>query len=105
MLARRLIFAVSLFLNVVLAYTLIWGEKGVIAYKALRERCASLEVIMEKVGEDNLNLSREIRLLQSDDKYLEKVIRNRLNFVRENELLYIFPDETPIETPGAPSHE
>jgi cell division protein FtsB len=105
MLARRVLFAVSLFLNIVFVYNLIWGEKGIIAYKSLRERCAVLEATIEKIGEDNLGLSKEIRLLQSDEKYLEKVIRNRLNFVRENELLYIFPDEATAEPPGAPVHE
>ncbi len=43
MLARRIVFAVSLLLNMVLMYTLVWGERGVIAYKELRLRCDALE--------------------------------------------------------------
>ena len=94
MFARRLVFVVSLLLNVVLAYNLIWGERGVIAYKELRLRCDFLEERIRQAGESNLELSREIRLLQSDEKYIEQIIRNRLNFVRGNEILYIFPGET-----------
>lgn len=105
MLARRIVFAVSVFLNIVLVYNLIWGQRGVIAYKELRARCSILEATIEKIGEDNLNLSQEIRLLQSDEKYLEKVIRNRLNFVRENEILYVFPGGVQSEPSGVPPHE
>ena len=35
-------------------------------------------------------LSREIRLLKTDPAYVEKVIRQRLNYVRKNEILYLF---------------
>ncbi len=105
MVVHRIVLTVSLLLNIVLVYNLIWGERGVIAYKDLRERCSLFEADIRRLGEDNLQLSKEIRLLQSDEKYLEKVIRNRLNFVRENEILYIFPEDAQTESPGAPSHE
>ena len=105
MFARRLVLAVSLILNMVLAYNLIWGERGAIAYKELRLRCDALEERIRQIGESNLELSREIRLLQSDEKYIEKTIRNRLNFVRSNEILYIFPGETNGAPAGAMSNE
>ena len=105
MFARRLVFAVSLLLNLVLLYNLIWGERGAIAYKELRQRCDLLEERIRLAGEDNLELSKEIRLLQSDEKYIEKTIRNRLNFVRNNEILYIFPGETDGDPPGGLPNE
>lgn len=105
MFVRRVVLAVSLFLNVVLVYNLIWGERGVIAYKDLRARCDDLEKRISQVGAKNLDVSKEIRLLQSDEKYIEKTIRNRLNFVRGTEILYIFPGEMKGEQPGVPPHE
>lgn len=106
MFARRIVFAVSIVLNVVLIYNLIWGDRGIIAYKDLRSRCATLQADLDKTHKSNQDLSQEIRLLQSDDKYLEKVIRNRMNFVRENEILYIFPSgQQQVDQPGAPSDE
>ena len=105
MFVRRLVFAISILLNSVLVYNLIWGERGIISYKELRERCALLEATIMKIEDDNLNLSKEIRLLQSDEKYLEKVIRNRLNFVRENEILYIFPGGIQEEPSGGQPDE
>jgi cell division protein FtsB len=105
MFARRIVLVFSLLLNFVLAYNLVWGKSGAIAYMELRERCDTLESRIAAAGEQNLELSREIRLLQSDAKYIEKMIRNRLNFVRGNEILYIFPMEETGEVPGAPVNE
>lgn len=105
MVACRFVFAVAVLLNMVLLYTLIWGERGIIAYKELRLRCNALEERIRQAGADNLELSKEIRLLQSDEKYIEKTIRNRLNFVRDNEILYIFPGETNGGSSGALPNE
>ena len=105
MFVRHLIFIVSLVLNLVLLCNLIWGENGAISYNELRDRCRNLEERIARTGEENLALSKEIRLLQSDEKYIEKVIRNRLNFVRENEILYIFPGETSAEPAGVQPDE
>lgn len=105
MLARRIIFAVSIVLNLVLVYNLVWGERGTIAYKKLKAQSSNLEEKIRQVGENNLELSKEIRLLQSDEKYIEKNIRNRLNFVKNNEILYIFPDKPKEAHPGELPHE
>lgn len=105
MAARRIVLAVSLVLNLVLVYNLIWGNSGAIAYKELRSRCDALEERIKRIADSNLALSKEIRLLQSDEKYIEKVIRNRLNFVRNNEILYIFPGREADERSGAVPHE
>ena len=105
MVARRFVLAVSLVLNLALVYNLIWGHRGAIAYKELKLQCDKLEERIRRVGEENLALSKEIHLLQSDEKYIEKMIRNRLNFVRSNEILYIFPGETKAEHAGVLPHE
>ncbi len=43
---------------------------------------------------ESLDLSQEIRRLKSDTAYQEKIVRERMNFVKKDEILYIFPDET-----------
>ena len=105
MVTRRLVLGISVILNLLLFYNLIWGGSGAISYNALRERCTALEDRIKRINEENLALSKEIRLLQSDEKYIEKMIRNRLNFVRGNEILYIFPDETKVESSGVQLNE
>lgn len=61
------------------------------AYRTLKEQHQALDTRIKELDAQNIALSREIRLLQSDVEYQEKVIRNRFNFVKDNEVLYIFP--------------
>ena len=58
------------------------GPQSLVSYRELASQYA--ELLKERDGFDvvNAGLSREIRLLQSDEKYVEKMIRQRLNFVR-----------------------
>jgi cell division protein FtsB len=105
MLWLRFILAVSLALNAALLFGLIWGQQGIIEYKRLYEQCRLLEERIAGLETDNILLSKEIRLLQSDDKYVEKVIRNRLHFIRDNEIRYIFPDGSGLEWSGALPNE
>lgn len=101
---RRVILSVSVGLNAILLYSLIWGQDGAFAYKELKSECVNLEKKIQGLDETNLALSKEIKLLRTDDKYLEKMIRTKLNFVRDNEILYTFPDDE-ADTAGAPSYE
>lgn len=87
--------------NVVLAYRMVWGPQGLIAYHSLKEQHRSLENRVADLDKANLSLSREIRLLQSDDKYVEKMIRQRLHYVRDNEVLYLFTDTQTAPRLGA----
>ncbi len=79
-------------LNVVLFYRMIWGEGGVIAFNQLRNQYAVLVEELTELDANNMRLSTEIRLLKSDDAYIEKMIRQRLHYVRDNEILYLFTD-------------
>jgi cell division protein FtsB len=88
-------------INAVLFYTLVWGVHGLSAYQSLKNEQRSLVVRIKELDDRNLALSREIRLLQSDEKYLEKVIRRRLNLVKDNEVLYIFPGAHDTAKTGA----
>ena len=49
---------------------------------------------IDAVDGESLDLSQEIRRLKSDTAYQEKIVRERMNFVKKDEILYIFPDET-----------
>ncbi|MCC8193941.1 MAG: septum formation initiator family protein [Deltaproteobacteria bacterium] len=102
---HRIFIGFSLAINVVLLYSLIWGGQGLNAYRNLKEQHKVLEGRIQNLDARNLALSREIRLLQSDEKYQEKVIRNRFNFVKDNEILYIFPESKDTAKTGAGLHE
>lgn len=90
----RLVFvALLLVINLILLFRLVWSDQGVFAYLELKERYDALQRKVEEVDARSLDLSQEIRKLKSDRAYQEKVVRERMNFVKKDELLYIFPDE------------
>ncbi|MEZ7196571.1 FtsB family cell division protein [Pseudodesulfovibrio karagichevae] len=90
----RLIFvALLVAINLFLLTRLIWSDQGVFAYLELKNRYEVLRQKIETVDARSLDLSQEIRKLKSDKGYQEKVIREKMNFVKKDELLYIFPDE------------
>ncbi|SHN70124.1 cell division protein FtsB [Desulfovibrio litoralis DSM 11393] len=109
MVLRQIFLAISLMINLVLVYKLVWSDDGIIAYQAMKQKYLVLQQKVKDLDEKNLLLSQEIRFLQTDGKYLEMTIRKRLNFVKENELLYIFSDNSTAAdkalNPGAEPNE
>jgi Septum formation initiator len=94
--ARRILLGVLIVVNVVLLFRLIWSEHGIIAYMNMRNRSAKLEDQLRDVDARSLDLSNEIRRLKSDRAYQERVIRERMNYVKENEVLYIFSGKVDV---------
>lgn len=94
---RKILLAVSLSLNIVLFYSLIWGENGIYTYREMKGQAADMARRIEDLEQQNKNISREVKLLKTDTKYQESMIRSRLNFVRDNEILYIFPPTSELD--------
>ncbi|MDR1776871.1 MAG: septum formation initiator family protein [Desulfovibrio sp.] len=88
-------------INICLFGRMIWGPTGLVEYREIKNQHAELQKHLEAMDARNLSLSREIRLLQSDKQYMQKVIRKYLHYVRENEVLYIFDDAIKITSGGA----
>ncbi len=87
-------------INVVLFYRMIWGGSGILSFNELRQNYAQLQQQSADLDVQHLQLSREIRLLKSDDAYVEKMIRQRLHYVRDNEVLYLFTNENDTSKQG-----
>ncbi len=94
------ILAIALLVNVTLGVRLFWGPQSFANYHHLKTEQAQLQEQLEAQDIVNANLSREIRLLQTDERYVEKMIRQRLNYVKENEILYLFDDRRDANTTG-----
>lgn len=89
---KTLILGIALIVNCTLLFRLVWGQQSLVSYRELSSQYEVLTKDIAEMDAINAGLSREIRLLQSDEKYVEKMIRRRLNFVRDNEILYLFND-------------
>ncbi|WP_419779476.1 FtsB family cell division protein [Maridesulfovibrio sp.] len=101
MLRRRVLLGLLVIINLVLLIRLGLSEQGVFGYLELDEKVQDLEMKIEAADNRTLELSREIRRLKTDRAYQEKVIRSRMNYVKENEVLYIFPPSGETKTQGA----
>jgi cell division protein FtsB len=57
----------------------------------LRQHHARLTAERDRLIADNGNMRRDISRLQTDDLYLQSVIREELGYVRPGEIVYRFP--------------
>src|SRR5215469_10528853 len=92
-------------LNVALFYRMVWSPYGLLVYHKLRQEHIQLEAQVQELDTHNLALSHEIRLLRNDDSYVEKMIRRRLHYVKDNEILYLFNDAQSLSKAGATADE
>ena len=60
----------------------------------LRHARAQLEAEREHVQAENRDLQATIEKLQSDNAYLQRLIRKELGFARSNELIYRFSSDS-----------
>ena len=102
---QRVALAISLILNIFLALRMGLGDQGLAGYKELDGQHAELEARLQELDEQNILLTREIRLLANDERYVERVIRGRLHYIRDNEILYLFPESASPTNRGAGSDE
>ena len=74
-----------------------FGEQGVInLYHTEMERQAYVERI-HQLTEENQAMFEEIDRLRTDMDYVEFVARKELNLIKENEVIYKFPNENTPE--------
>jgi cell division protein FtsB len=52
----------------------------------LKTRTAKLSIM--QMEDSNTTLSRELRRIREDDRYLEEMVRKKYGFVREGEKVY-----------------
>lgn len=79
-------------MNIYLFSRVVWGPTGIMEYRNLKGQLLSLREDVGRLDAENRALSRDIRLLQSDGQYVEKLVRQRLHYMRDNEIVYIFTD-------------
>jgi cell division protein DivIC len=91
MLLRRLLLTLVLACNAVLLYNLVWSDKGFFAYLDLKSHQKQLRDRLDNSSAKSLDLSQEIRWLKSDRGFAEKMTRSHMNYLKDNEIIYIFP--------------
>lgn len=90
--------------NLALFFRMIWGPTGLMEYRDLKRQHTALLAEISELDARNRSLSKNIRLVQSDSQYVEKMIRQRLHYMRDNEVLYLFGSSIQ-PSPGAVAHD
>lgn len=102
---QRIFLGISLLLNIFLVLRMCLGDQGLAGYKELDRQHSELEAKLQELDEKNILLTQEIRLLDKDERYVERIIRGRLHYIRDNEVLYLFPESAFPTNRGAGSDE
>ena len=92
------IFLRRMWLNLILAAVLVllviscWmAPLGPRDLALLRDHRTRLEATRDRLVADNRALAQQTQRLQSDDAYLQRLIRRELGYARGDELVYRFP--------------
>ncbi|MFZ1863004.1 MAG: septum formation initiator family protein [Polyangiales bacterium] len=71
--------------------TLVLDEQGLPRYRHLRSELEELRASNEELTHEIAALKREIDALRTDPSYVERIARDELGMVREEELVFQFP--------------
>jgi cell division protein FtsB len=67
--------------------------QGLPRYRALREEKAAVEHLNDRLRREVRDLQRHVRALRTDPDALERVARDDLGMIRDDELLFVFTDD------------
>jgi cell division protein FtsB len=90
-----LLVAVLMLLNVLLFQSLFFSPQGVMGF---RNQCAQVEELETKVNnlkEENQKLFRKIQAFKNSPRAQEKMVREELGWLRDNELVIEFQKREP----------
>ncbi|HVO23328.1 MAG TPA: septum formation initiator family protein [Candidatus Margulisiibacteriota bacterium] len=66
----------------------VFGGHGLVHLQRMRSEQQELEHLAFNLQQQNEQLRQQIRRLQSDDAYIEKLARERLGLVKHDEVIY-----------------
>ena len=94
--------------NAFLAHNLFVSESGLPGFLRIQGEQQRLQRNLNRLVGERAKLSRNIQLLENDDVFAERIIREKSRFVRPGEVVYFIVDSTKgastgLNTPRAPS--
>ncbi|HYN15476.1 MAG TPA: septum formation initiator family protein [Terriglobales bacterium] len=89
---RKLATAGMSLLVVMLAYHVVFGANGMVAYRHKRADNQRLQQDILRVQQENDRISQRVRELKSDPRAIEREAREQLKYARPGEVVYISPE-------------
>ncbi len=90
---------------VLLAYHVIFGANGWVAYHQKKVEYYKLQQEVQQIEADNDRLNKNIKELKTDPKAIEKEAREQLRYAKPGEVIYVMPAPKPQQnTATAQNH-
>ena len=93
---KRLYLIPAVCITFILYFT-IFGERGLLRIYHLNREKKDIQQRVDSLRKDNQRLVREIDALKNDRRYLESIARRDFGLVRQNEIIYQFPQQAKPE--------
>jgi len=87
-------------LAALLAYHVVFGANGMIAYRQKRAEYRQLQVDIDRLQKENREIAERNKALQSDPEAIEREARDQLRYARPNDIVVVLPGKAP-EAPAA----
>jgi len=88
---------------IVFAVSTVLGRQGLSSLFEARDDYNELDRSVTQLQRDNIRLQARVHQLESDDRYIEKVARERLGLVKPGEIIYRFDAPAAAGEPRAAS--
>jgi cell division protein FtsB len=92
-LKHKAVVAGGLLLLVLCAVSAVFGSGGVVHLRGLYDEQVQAEAEAYQLAQHNNQLRDHLARLDHDDAYLEKVVRERLGWIKPGERVYRITDE------------
>lgn len=89
---RKLATAAMSLLVLMLAYHVVFGINGMMAYQRKRGESQKLQQDILRLQQENGRVSRRVRELKTDPKAIEREAREQLKYARSGEVVYVAPE-------------
>lgn len=90
MLVLRLLTVLFLLINLLLLYGLFFSSQGILGYRQQSRQVVELEEKIVELKKKNHRLYSKIQSLKKDVHAQERLVRQQLGWVKENELVLEF---------------
>jgi cell division protein FtsB len=102
----KFLAGIALTTGVVMALVILFSHRGLYQNYRLRYERLRLEQENARLAAENARLARTIDRLHHDPVMIQDLIRQELNFVKKNEIIFQFPPDKPETAPesAAPNH-
>jgi cell division protein FtsB len=91
----KLLAGIALIVGVSMVLVIMFSHRGFYNVLRFRQEWQRLEQDNTRLAVENDRLARTIDRLQHDPEYIQDRIRQELNFVKKNELIFQFPPDKP----------